>query len=798
MAKVASGLSNQVKDRDGFALDANAISFSSNITAKLSNAIKRVTDKFKKNNDDILRSFVESNDINQAVSGDPQLSTILNSASTGNTNVVERLRAYEASTKTQCLKDLIKSNFGSIKSFAGKFRDTDVSKTLSKQTDNKLKTDIITALSQTEVDLDTIGAELAKKETGANAKKKFSTGKSFTFGGTSIGASQKLAPSSFIKMFAKNCNEQFDIETNADGITKKAAVSSIKKLNTKVADLKAQAPNDIKKLIRNEIVECVNDTTTGVGAMSCTDALKVNSGNFCIRTAKTCATNMNGCFDKLEGKIEEKTKVRNQAAEVYKNNFQNLLNGNPNAPAGSPARLGLKQELALMAQTMEQNARQIDAANDLGTLFQTPPENQFDLSQDISLQSAGMNDFFKDMNIDDPDKLLRMAQERIADISTSLNKQKTDVIAALEEQKGVYLNNYNSQITQWQNIINECSSVIAEVDRQRAEEEQRIQEAEEEIARGCQALQALGNGTAFVCASEESELLDAVAAAAEAADREARNTINSRQANGLGSRLPASTAGSNGSSVAQLRRQRRMQCPGENQSRRVIGQVNVEYVINYCSQNSDLPNCAELNRRQQRDYNQLCRNGDFQDNLIRGVFRDNASGKDGSSEVCYVVGDNDRVTITPAGEVIPAIPTSPLIPAVLDESGAIVTAEVPAVTESTPAQRANCEENQVKTISEIVANSPPEHMNSIVTEYARCSDAAHMRDDLATAIDNAREDAQTQYVQDQTSPMGQQRGPQITPQMCNAFNAGEYDLNGVSGSILELANAAGAAAASRE
>ena len=48
------------------------------------------------------------------------------------------------------------------------------------------------------------------------------------------------------------------------------------------------------------MINCPAETTEGSGASSCSGALDMNSGNFCLRTANVCAGNMLGCKDKAD------------------------------------------------------------------------------------------------------------------------------------------------------------------------------------------------------------------------------------------------------------------------------------------------------------------------------------------------------------------------------------------------------------------------------------------------------------------------------------------------------------------
>lgn len=561
-------LSKMAQRNDGLSLDTNDVTYSSRLSGTISNSLKRVATQFNAKMVQELKSLEQESDVNQAVAGNTQAAQILDGIKSGNTNFQARLGDYERISKSQCLRDSLKASFGSIESFATSFRDPSVSRRLAKEADNSLANRIVAEINQKDNDIEQIFTNIAKQEAGGgNSKKVFEPGKTFVIGDKQYGGLPMRA-SQLLGIFKNNCNERFQKVPNADGFTNQQVVAKLSEYGEKYNSLKRQAPNKIKTLLQDEIINCPQDKSTGSGDLSCNGALKANGPNFCVRTAVSCASNMNGCLEKsrsivndIKAKQDGKVKFLRQATDGLKNSIKN--------------------ELAQLTKFYETQSRSLDAQLDIGTIFEMPEGMSYNLNADFSFggkEAQGLNPEF---NLEDPKKMLAQAQQKVKLLKDAVDKHSKAITKKLEDIRETYKQNYRDQERHWRNMIRDCD----ERNRMHMEEKAQIEEErlanQEEIDRACQEIRTFNAGNDC---DTVGELMQTVQESAVIASRQAAQDPSQPD--------PGSIQRSTASAIAQLGQVRRL-CGRSERTGYRSRPVSQEEVQNYCRINGSGPECSK-------------------------------------------------------------------------------------------------------------------------------------------------------------------------------------------------------------
>ena len=288
--------------------------------------------------------------IQSRAAGNPEAASIYKNLSQVNSskiNLEERLNNLELKTKANCFQGLL-TQFGGARGFATKFYNPTVSRDLNDEADNAFAGTIVKEISKNG-DLDSLvsAIEEAQKD-GLNDKKVFMPENSFSVNGVTYGASSPIQAASLVNIFAENCKKDFKYKKNADGVTTAQLIKDLRKYGAKRDQMRKQAPAKIQSMLKNEIVNCTSDKSTGVKKMSCSNNdLNTGSSSFCIRTAKLCATNMNGCVAKAKSivKVAKDTQAAN--AKTYDDTFKAV-------------RLAMSDELSKLETFFEGQARSVD------------------------------------------------------------------------------------------------------------------------------------------------------------------------------------------------------------------------------------------------------------------------------------------------------------------------------------------------------------------------------------------------------------------------------------------------------
>lgn len=621
-------LAKMAKRNDGLELDTNDVTYSSKLSGSISNSLKRVATQFNAKMKQELKSLEEESDVNQAVAGNAQAKAILKGIKDGNTNFDARVNDYERRSKSQCLRESLAKSFGSIESFATSFRDPSVSRRLAKEADNSLANSIMSEIGQKDSDIETMFAKIsAQEKTGGNDKKVYVSGRTFKCGGKTYGALPMRA-SQLLSCFKDTCISSFQNTPNADGFTNQEVVEKLKEYGSKYNALKTQAPNQIKTLLQDEIVNCPQDTTTGSGALSCNGALQASSANFCVRTAVTCASNMNGCLEKsrsvvkdIKAKQDGKVKFLKQTTNVLKNN--------------------IKKELADLTKFYETQARMMDDELKIGTAFKMPEEMAFNLNANFAFggeESQGLNSEF---NLEDPKKMLEQAQAKVRKLKTAIETHSKEVGKELESIKKTYIDNYGDQQNYWEDVIADCDDRNRDHNEEKARIEEERLESQAEIDRSCQQLRAFNE---YNDCDTVGDLMESVQESAVIASRQAANdpTQPNQQA------IQSSTA----SAISQLGQVRRF-CGRSERTGYRPPTPTPEQLARFCDSSPTSESyCHKWKESKELPMNQKCESDDdLEDILLAKVREEMPKTKiEKDTELC-VEFDKDEETITGFSDV---------------------------------------------------------------------------------------------------------------------------------------------------
>ncbi len=497
--------------RDGLDLNFSNVTYSSRLSGTLSASLQRVTAQYNAQNVAEIASIEQESNIIEATSSLPSgfsggnytsPSEILAGIKNGSTNYEQRISVYERRSKNECLKQAIASAFpGGVATFARSFRDPQVSTKFARETRSAFADTIASQLSS-DNDIATILATITELESqGGNSRKVANLNQLITTldgrlpsasgeaganngGSTQISGIGAVRPSAVIGRFVNLCQAQSSSNTNDDGVTNNQIINKLRDFGRKYSSLKTQAPQKIKNLLAEEILTCSEDTTTGTGASSCTDdVLNPSAGNFCVRTAVSCASNLNNCLAKTKNVVENK--VNEQLQKV--NNLKSVTD-----ELKESVKIGLEG----LASFIQDGAINLDGQLNLNgdTNFKLPEGLDFNLNANFDFAGEEGEGINSEFNLDDPKAILRLAQEKVALIREATQSHDQEVLAKLEEIKDGYLANYSNQRSYWDGIINECQGRKTQHQQQVTEQQKAAADQNNAVASYCSKISAFNAG----------------------------------------------------------------------------------------------------------------------------------------------------------------------------------------------------------------------------------------------------------------------------------------------------------------
>lgn len=387
-----------------------------------------------------------------------------------------RLSEFEKEAKNKCLSSYVQSNFGGVEGFTKKLQDPNVSQKANEEADSSFKNYIESILTDNRMTIETKKKKIQEAQSkGANRNIAMVTGKSITVEGKNISASTRMPASKMVDMFVDNCVARFDSEPDpTTGKSPRDVVNAIKKYNNEFKKMKTKLTSKLQSNLVNELLRCPSDENTGKAAMSCDEkSIQTGSQNFCLRTAKSCASNLNGCFEKAQQKVEETRQLQAKHVKVYKGQI-NLF------------KEAIKQEFSQVAFAMEREAKTLDGLYQMGTSYNMPMG--LDLQTMVS-EATLMKNVDPSLGIEDPEVYFKKIQQNIGKLKQQIQEQNDEVKGKFSEELQKYASNYATEQGHWKKVATDCMARINDhnkaVQMENEKRQREFAKQQEAIANSC-------------------------------------------------------------------------------------------------------------------------------------------------------------------------------------------------------------------------------------------------------------------------------------------------------------------------
>ena len=488
----------------------SSISHNGKLISKDNKAVQNVIQNFNiglKNQMDNLDSEM---DVTSKIEGVPGLENHFNSVRNKRVDFDElesKLTRLENQSKRSCLtKTISDAGFGSINNFVKRFVDPQVSKSMQREADNPLANDIINAFNNNEDINEFIESVEASQAQGGNYKYIMRTGKQVNIGSTKISASTPMRPYQFLSIFVDVCNKNHKAKNpnNSSGYSMADSIEAIRNYAAQKESIRRVAGSNISKKITTNLLSCPQDTTTGKAVNSCQGALNVNSSNFCLRTAKTCASNTIGCYEKTKAKLKQVRSDQLRKVANYNQNVNRFKNQ-------------MQSELLALNNFMEGQARSLDAQLNIGSLLGVP-KLEFNFNQKKFLHENPNGEVTDtSLELEDPEAYLRDNLKNIENIKKNLVAQRKEMTQKLGQVKQQFVSNLDNSVSEIKQIIQECQASIGQVTEGLQKQQEEITENNKKTQQACQDLQAFNQSPNSFDEGEVDELAKTLSEVAQIA-----------------------------------------------------------------------------------------------------------------------------------------------------------------------------------------------------------------------------------------------------------------------------------------
>lgn len=537
--KIARKIGNQVKKKKTLSINPSDLSIKSKYFKSNNSTLGAILKESSTN----IMSEVQNvqKELSKVVEDKPELKKMIAGIESDTIDLDNALYVYERQEKNACLNKYLKSNFGGVNGLKSKLKDPNISAKANRESDSAFKNELVSILGN---DLNTIEEKIAliKKSEGKRGNNRWTltTGKSVSIEGKTIGASTRLRASDMVSIFTDNCKAKFDHQRNSKGKSSRSAMKALKNYKVQFKNLQKKYATTLEEKIISDMINCPAEQTEGTGASSCTGALSMNSGNFCLRTANICAGNMLACKDKAD-KIVETTRAEQKViATRYKKNMDSL-------------KAKLAQTFMATSKIMEGQARQLDGMYQMGTTYNIPMKLNLDLKTGKLLGNANEG-IDPSLMIEDPKEYLKAVKDNIKELRESVQAQNNQILngAAPNKKKGMvtlagagqvskykglkgeimkYQDNYKIQQTEWGKIANSCSKMIDQynqmITEQNNAQQKEADEYNKKVGDICKKVQGYNSNSEGLC-GEASKLGDDIfEIAAVAGDSAAATNLKS-------------------------------------------------------------------------------------------------------------------------------------------------------------------------------------------------------------------------------------------------------------------------------
>ncbi|MBT4790658.1 MAG: hypothetical protein HON90_03735, partial [Halobacteriovoraceae bacterium] len=445
--EIANKMSDHMKNRNSAEVSVDDISFSGRLLSKDNKALNRVVKNF---NSELKNKIgdLESSTKFSTISGSNPIAAQVKAGNIDSQDLEKKLTRFNQQSRKSCLDSIIKSNFTSKENFAKSFKNPSISKGLSRDADNILTTSILSYWNSTD-DINDLVTKIKKTESkGMNHLYRMTTGKSFKFDNNkTINASTPMRASQLLGILVSNCNSDFENKDSGNGYSNSDIANNIRTYANQQRQIKKIASYNLAKHIKDEMKSCPSDTTTGVAALSCSNALNSNDQNFCVRTATRCATNMSACYKKATEQIKTVRGNQDALIQKYNTNVEGF-------------KTNMKKELLALNNYIENQARTFDSQLNVGSVFKVPAAD-FGLAKQSFIvdKKEGIGE---DLKIQDPKTYLTNALVDIGKMEAAMKKQRHEYMGASGQDgklgiiKKEYLANYAKEKAYWATIIADC------------------------------------------------------------------------------------------------------------------------------------------------------------------------------------------------------------------------------------------------------------------------------------------------------------------------------------------------------
>lgn len=390
------------------------------------------------------------------------------------------LESWERQQKNSCFTRHL-NEFGGVEGFIGRIRDPQISDKANREGDSAYKNYISQIISDPNLSIEEKVERASRNQQGLGGRHMIQLGKSSVIRGQVIGGSTRINPADMIKIMAQDCRDGFEQDQSATGFTPRQQIESVREYARAQQALKQEFASSLKTQIIQSMIDCPENTSTGVAANSCmvdqnNSPTSISSPGFCVRTANACASNALACHEKAKKMVEDVRTGQRAVAARYKQNMDQL-------------KQDLIAEFSRVNNQLEQSARIIDGMFQVGTVYETVDK---DASGQLALNftdqelMAGVD---PSLVLENPDKYKAKVMDNIDATMHSLQKHSDELMAKMDQEVQKYSSNYQKEQAFWANIAQTCAASIGafqgelqDIDGKRQED---IQQTNEELIAVC-------------------------------------------------------------------------------------------------------------------------------------------------------------------------------------------------------------------------------------------------------------------------------------------------------------------------
>ncbi len=399
----------------------------------------------------------------------------IESIENGTENSADIAEIYKRNQYNACIAEYV----GNSSTFSRSITNYSLSDSANNNRDSILRTTVYENLEDNDIDIDQKIKNISAYDSSSQEKIRLSRTQTLC-GKTIYKDATNISVSSLLSLYRCECEK---IYNSKDGgtISQKDTETKLAGYTKYIADEKNKLMSNIATKVKEKVLYCNEDQTTGIGALSCENAFDRNSNNFCLKTATTCASNVASCGTSIANALDATVASQINKAKIYETEMEVM-----------------KQELFATLQnalTISQiDSLNEDAINQTGSLSKSTTDLKLDLVQNKFLEGLD-----QELKIEDPDAYLELFQNDIAKIREDLKKSLDEQFGEDVENFSGYaskssstqgllgvistaMSNANLEKARWSTIYEKCKRANAAIIRQINDANQQQQEYDQKIA----------------------------------------------------------------------------------------------------------------------------------------------------------------------------------------------------------------------------------------------------------------------------------------------------------------------------